>query len=70
MPEMRQVFSSHIDSVGYDPDTSELHVRYQNGKTSVHEQVPPETANNVLGAVSIGQAIHEHVRGKFPHRYL
>jgi KTSC domain len=73
MPEMRPVFSSHIDAIGYDGDTSELHVTYQGGRTAIYEGVPPDKAAAV-GAIggtppSIGEALHAHIRGKYKHRY-
>lgn len=68
MPNMRPVFSSHITHVGYED--GQLHVLYKNGKTSVYEGVPPDVANGVIGAPSIGTAIHATIRGNYPHRYL
>lgn len=70
MPEMRHVYSSHVASIGYDPDSSELHVTYQNGKTSVYESVPPGKADQVMSAPSIGEALHRFIRGQHEHRYL
>jgi hypothetical protein len=74
MIEMRSVYSSHVDEIGYDPDTEELHVKYDTGKTAVYEGVPMTVAAAV-GAVgqsppSIGKALHAHVRGKYGHRYI
>lgn len=68
MAEMRSVYSSHIDSIGYDPDSSELHVQWSGGAVSVYAGVPADLAAEVLGAPSIGEALHLGVRGKFPHR--
>ena len=65
----RSVFSSHIETVGYDPASAELHLTYKNGRTSIYSGVPPETAQRVTGAVSIGTAVHENLRGKHEHRY-
>jgi hypothetical protein len=72
--EMRSVYSSHIDEIGYDHDTEELHVKYSSGKTTVYDGVPLAVAAAV-GAVgqsppSIGEALHAHVRGKYGHRYI
>ena len=65
----RQVFSSHLDKIGYDAAAGELHVTYQNGKVSIYQGVPPGVAERVTGAASIGSALHEHIRGRYPHRY-
>jgi hypothetical protein len=69
---MRSVYSSHVDEIGYDPETEELHVRYNTGRTVVYDGVPLTVAAAVQsGSVaSIGEALHEHVRGKYQHRYL
>lgn len=69
-PDMKQVFSSHIDSVGYDADTQELFVQWQNGKTSVYSGVPPDLASEAQNAASIGSLMHDQIKGKFPHRYV
>ena len=76
MPDMRPVFSSHIDSVGYDADLAELHVRFQpsrnhpNGRTAVYKDVPPHIGNGVLTAPSIGTALHFAIRGRFGFGYI
>lgn len=70
MTEMRQVFSSHINRVGYDDAAGELLVEYKRGKTSVYEGVPPGVAASVLGAPSIGEAVHGLLKGSYKHRYL
>jgi hypothetical protein len=77
MPEMRPVFSSHISEIGYDADANELHVTYRNGQrivTAIYEGVPADKAAAVgaLGTTppSIGEALHEHIRGKYKHRYV
>jgi hypothetical protein len=72
--EMRSVYSSHVDEIGYDPETEELHVKYSSGRTAVYEGVPLTVAAAV-GAVgqsppSIGEALHAHVRNQYNHRYL
>lgn len=74
MPEMRPVFSSHISEIGYDADANELHVTYKNGKMVVYEGVPADKAA-IVGALdttppSIGEALREHIRGKYKHRYV
>jgi hypothetical protein len=71
MPDMRNVFSSHISQIGYDDATQELHVVYRKGgKSGVYDKVPKQVADQVLMAPSIGTALHQLVRGQFPHRYV
>lgn len=69
MLEMRSVFSSHVNQVGYDAETAELHVTYSNGKTAVYRGVDPKVAGGVMSAASIGMALHETVRGRFDFGY-
>ena len=69
MPEMRKVFSSHIDAVGYDSESGELHVQWSNGSTGHYPGVSPEHARSVLSAPSIGQELHRVVRGRYDFSY-
>lgn len=69
MPEMRRVFSSHVDRVGHDEETGELHVHFSNGSEGVYADVPPEVARSVLSAPSIGQELHRIVRGQYGFSY-
>jgi hypothetical protein len=67
---MRNVFSSHVDQIGYDEDARELHVAFQTGRTAVYRGVPQEVARDVMEAPSIGEAMWNSIRGKFPFGYL
>lgn len=67
---MKDVYSSHVDQVGHDPQTNELHVKWDSGKTSVYSNVPAELAQSVVQSWSVGKALTAQVKGQFPHRYL
>lgn len=67
--QMRNVFSSHVDQIGYDPETQELHVKYTKGQYAIYQDVPPDKAATVMGSASIGSALHEHIKGSFEHEY-
>lgn len=69
MVTMKKVFSSHIDEIGHDPATDELHVHYSDGNKAIYNGVPASTAKTVMGSASIGKALHTHVKGKFGHSY-
>ena len=69
-PVMRQVFSSHVEAIGHDPATNELHVKWDTGKTSVYSNVPPEKADAVANSWSVGKALREQVKGQHEHRYI
>jgi len=69
-PVMRDVYSSHVNKIGHDPDTNELHVTWDNGKTSVYSDVPAAKADDVMNSWSVGKAIHSQIKGAHDHRYL
>ena len=70
LPAMRNVFSSHVDAVGYDEASGELHVTFQTGKTAVYRDVPAKVARDVMEAPSIGEAMWNSIRGKYAFGYL
>lgn len=65
--ELMPVVSSHVNGIGYDPETSELIVEYSNGKRVAYHQVDPHTAKIVMEAPSIGQALHLFIRRRYQH---
>lgn len=69
MPEMRRVFSSHVNSIGYDEEAEEFHVTFSNGRTAVYHGVPGDVARDVMEAPSIGEEIWRSLRGRFQHSY-
>lgn len=60
--ERKSVYSSWISDIEYDSDTQVLTVGYQNGGASSHK-VPPEIAEMIWRAPSIGEALHANVPG-------
>jgi hypothetical protein len=68
-PVMQSVYSSHVSKIGHSPDTQELFVQWDNGKTSVYSGVSAQLAEDVRTSWSIGRAIQEQIKDKFPHRY-
>ena len=67
----RSVFSSHVKSISYDPETQEMVVNWKSGKkkTSVYEGVPEDVADQASRAASVGSFLRENVKNKHPHRY-
>lgn len=70
MVTMKQVHSSHIDAIGHDSDTNELHVQFKSGKTFKYKDVDSNKARTVMNSGSIGSAIHQHVRGQHDHEEI
>lgn len=73
MPEMTRVLSSHVLDVGYDD--AGFWVRYApsvkepRGALVVYRDVPPEIAERVFKAPSIGSAIYNELRGRYEFDY-
>ena len=59
------VISSNVASVGYDPEQQHLEVEFKNGGVYRYTGVPPEAHVALLGADSIGQHLHRHVKGVY-----
>lgn len=68
-PIMQSVFSSHVDRIGHDSDTGDLHVQWQGGKTSVYSGVPAALASDVRNSWSVGKAVREQIIPNYKHRY-
>lgn len=70
-PPMTQVFSSAVEAIGYDAENAELHVQWSGGsqRRSIYSGVPLETADAVMTAWSVGQALHQMVKANYKHRY-
>jgi hypothetical protein len=66
----KNVFSSHVDQVGYDSDKQELVVTWKNGRVSAYEGVDEATAHQLANAPSVGQMIHNEIKSNYRHRYL
>lgn len=67
--EMRQVYSTSVNEIGYDPESRELHVVWLRGRTSAYSNVPPDVAHEVMNSWSVGEAVAQMVRDRYPHRY-
>lgn len=67
--KLREVYSSHVNKVGHDPATQELHVYWDSGKHSVYSGVDAKKAEGVMTAYSVGKAIKEQIKPSHEHRY-
>jgi hypothetical protein len=68
--DWREVFSDRLTKIGYDPDRQELLVQWKKGRVSAYSGVPPEIAERVMTAWSVGQALNEYVIPVYPHHYV
>ena len=67
-PAMQAVTSSNVDSVGYDPHTRQLHVKFRGGGHYSYDDVTAQEHADLLDAKSIGAHLRAHVIAKHPHR--
>lgn len=64
--KLTPVVSSNIAATGYDAGTKTLAVQFKSG-TAIHyyQDVPPEVAEGLANAESVGRYFAQNVRGKF-----
>ncbi len=66
--DLTPVTSSNIDAVGYDEDSSTLHVRFHSGHTYSYSNVDPEEHRALIEAPSIGAHFSKHIRPHYTGR--
>lgn len=59
------VKSSQIKSIGYDKFTRILEVEFHNGAIYEYEAVPPQIAEDLVNAVSVGKFFNQYIRNTF-----
>jgi hypothetical protein len=65
----RSVFSSAVDSIGYDSDTNEMVVTWKSGRVSRYAGVSEGLAEQASKAPSVGTFLNSDVKPYFDHRY-
>lgn len=65
--EWNDVLSTNIDTIGYDDEKSELHVRFKSGSEYVYSQVPPAVYQEILDADSKGKFLNERIKGRYEY---
>ena len=71
LPKLTPVESSNIESVGYDPGTHRLYVRFlQSGQAYVYYDVDERVFEDFLAADSKGRFLNSEIRGAFAYRRL
>jgi len=63
------VNSSHIRSVGFDPDMETMTVKFTNGGSGTYQIVPQEKHDDFLAADSQGAFLHANFVGNADHPY-
>ena len=65
----RDVFSSNVSTVGYDPETKDLTITWTKGKRSIYSNVPEELAEQLANAPSVGSMLNSEIKLYYSHRY-
>ena len=66
----KNVFSSNVQSVGYDSASGDLIVTWNTGKRSAYAGVPEDLAEQVSKAASVGSFLNAEIKPNFSHRYV
>lgn len=64
------VQSSMLAAHGYDADSQTLAVQYKNGAVFHYDGVPPEVADGLANADSIGKFFNANIKGVFEPRKI
>jgi len=65
----KDVYSSNVQSVGYNDETKELLVTWTRGKRSIYSGVPEELALQLVNAPSVGSMLNTEIKPYYAHRY-
>lgn len=69
-PEMKPVYSSQVNAIGYDSSTGDLYVTFKNDRTAVYSDVPADIAGQVMDAGSVGITLNNMVKDVYTFRYV
>ena len=64
------VSSSHISSVGYDPDGHVLEVEFTDGSVYQYFDVPEAEYESLMSASSHGSYLNANIKGRYAHAKL
>lgn len=70
---MRNVSSSNIKAIGYDPDHQVLEIEFRNGGRYRYHGVPPAEHERLLNDPldgSHGKHLHQFIKGRYQHQKL
>ncbi len=70
MPDMINVQSSNLESVGYDQDNEIVYVRFLNGNVYIYKAVPQWEFENLMNAPSLGSYLNRNIKGAYPYERI
>lgn len=68
--EYTQVESTNVLGVGYEIGTCTLLVDFLNGSRYIYSDVPPDVADGLVNADSVGKYLAKHVKGKYDYQRI
>ncbi|MFN0277800.1 MAG: KTSC domain-containing protein [Pyrinomonadaceae bacterium] len=69
-PEMINVSSSNIESIGYDPENEQVYVQFLNGSTYIYKGVPIHEFENLRDSASLGSYMHRNFKNVYPYERI
>ena len=70
MPDMIDVSSSNVQSVGYDEDTEIVYVRFLSGALYIYKGVNRVEFENLRDAPSVGSYLHRNYKNVYPYEKI
>ena len=68
--EMIPVSSSNVESIGYDPETQILHVKFIGGSLYQYLNVPQIEYDQLINAPSIGSYLNRNIKGLYAYQKI
>lgn len=65
-----QINSGHIVSVGHDPKTGHMEIKFKGGRTYRYEGIDAEKFTDFCNSPSKGKFHHKHIAGQHPFTIL
>jgi len=62
------VSSTNLTSVGYEPSTETLEIKFRSGGIYQYFNVPPESYQALMNASSKGSYHAAHIKNRYPYR--
>lgn len=66
----KDVYSSMVESVGYDDEAQVMFVTFNTGKTYAYQGVSEDEARDASNAASVGSYINENIKGRYSYRRI
>lgn len=63
----QSVESSHVKSIGHDPNTNTLEVKFKNGTTYSYQGVPADVHSEMMNSTSVGSFMNSRIKGHYQH---